>query len=255
MARRTDHTTNATEEILLKAEHLGYTTHGKELLRHIHLTLRKGELFSLIGPNGAGKTTLVNLLLGLEKPTEGHIWRKEGLRVGYVPQRMATHPFIPMTVAYFIGGDGEMLDTVLHETGIERLTGRMLHQLSGGELQRVMLARAVLKRPDILILDEPVQGVDAEGQLSLYRYIDEIRQRMGCGVLLVSHDLNWVLSSSEWVLCLNQHMCCEGRPEHVRGNAAFKAMFPQSAIVAPYTHHHDHHHAGVHVHGEDCAHD
>jgi zinc transport system ATP-binding protein len=250
----------ATEagEMLLKAEGLGFNASGRELLRDIHLTLRGGELLSLIGPNGAGKTTLVNLLLGLQTPSSGGLWRKEGLRIGYVPQRLATQPLVPMTAGSFIGApDDAATRTVLLETGTEKLMQRMLYQLSGGELQRVMLARAILRKPDILVLDEPVQGVDAQGQIMLYRYIETVRQRLGCAVLLVSHDLNWVLSTSGWVLCLNQHICCEGKPEQVRGNAAFKAMFPAQAgsIVAPYTHHHDHQHATAHVHGTDCRHD
>ncbi|MFC0668519.1 zinc ABC transporter ATP-binding protein ZnuC [Azotobacter chroococcum] len=240
---------------------------GREMLRDVHLCVQPGEIVTLIGPNGAGKTTLVRVVLGLLKPDAGTLWRRPQLRIGYMPQKLQVNPSLPLTVLRFLrlvpGVDRAAALAALIEVGAAQVVDSPLQSISGGELQRVLLARALLRKPELLVLDEPVQGVDVAGQAELYRLITRLRERHGCGVLMVSHDLNVVMSTTDQVVCLNHHICCSGRPEQVSGDPAFVALFGQAArSLALYQHHHDHAHdlhGGVvlkkpHVHGPDCNH-
>ncbi len=225
-----------------------FSRSGRAILDGVDLDIVKGEIVTLIGPNGAGKTSLVRLILGLAKPDGGGIARPAGLRIGYVPQRFDVDPALPMTVARFlaIGVEASASDTeaTLHSVGATHLRDRQLSALSGGELQRVLIARAVLRNPDLLVLDEPVRGVDYSGEAELYRLITSLRDARGFAVLLVSHDLHIVMAASDRVLCLNHHVCCSGKPETVAQHPEYVRLFgPEAArALAVYQHHHDHAH-------------
>jgi zinc transport system ATP-binding protein len=228
----------------------GVTVHlgRSEILHDVDLQVRPGEIASLIGPNGAGKTTLVRVILGVLRPERGHVQRRPNLVVGYVPQRLHLDPILPLPVRRFltIGHRRRHPDlaAILAEVGAGHLIDAPMHDLSGGEFQRVMLARALAREPDLLILDEPAQGIDFSGQLELYRLIEQIRAQRGCGVLLVSHDLHIVMAATDHVVCLNRHVCCSGQPEAVSRNPEYVALFgPRAARqLAVYTHEHDHRH-------------
>ncbi|MEZ5823303.1 MAG: zinc ABC transporter ATP-binding protein ZnuC [Geminicoccaceae bacterium] len=224
--------------------HLG----SRHVLDSVDLVLRAGEITSLVGPNGAGKSTLIRLVLGILSPSRGRVIRQKGLRIGYVPQKLQVDQALPMSVARFLSLahriDGERLRHALFEVGVEELADRAMQELSGGELQRVLLARALLRRPDLLVLDEPGQGVDLGGQGELFRLIDRVRREHGCAVLLVSHDLHLVMAATDHVVCLNRHVCCTGRPEAVSDHPEYRALFGRrtAATLAVYQHHHDHAH-------------
>jgi zinc transport system ATP-binding protein len=201
---------------------------------------------SLIGPNGAGKTTLIRVLLRLLKPSAGRIWRRPDLVIGYVPQRVRLDPILPLTVRRFLtlGLRNLELSPVLAAVGAGHLARASMHELSGGELQRVVLARALVRDPELLVLDEPAQGIDFNGQLELYQLVERIRDERGCGVLLVSHDLHVVMAATDRVICLNRHVCCSGEPEAFSRHPDYLDLFgPRAAAgVAIYTHDHDHAH-------------
>lgn len=221
---------------------------GRPILSGVDLDVRKSEIVTVIGPNGGGKSTLVKIVLGIVKPDSGTVLKQEGLRVGYVPQRFEADPAIPMTVARFMGlgstADGAAIARALREAGVAHTAHQQITQLSGGETQRVLIARALLREPDLLVLDEPASGVDYAGEAEMYDLIGTLRDTRGLGVLLVSHDLHVVMAKSDRVLCLNGHVCCSGRPEAVAKNSEYLKLFgPESArFLAVYHHHHDHRH-------------
>jgi zinc transport system ATP-binding protein len=227
---------------------LGVVKSGRTLLSDIDIALRPGEIVTLVGPNGAGKTTLVRVLLGLEPPTSGRIARAGGVVIGYVPQKFDVDPALPMTVARFLSlglcVKPDQIAATLREVGAERVSARQVAQLSGGELQRVVLARALLRNPQLLVLDEPVRGVDHVGEAELYALINQVRTARGLCVLLVSHDLHIVMAQSDRVICINQHVCCSGRPEAVAQHPEYARLFGADAAraFAVYTHSHDHGH-------------
>ncbi len=245
---------------LLQGEALRLEFGGRRVLDDVSLSLRRGEIVTLIGPNGAGKTSLVRLLLGLQRASAGSVRRAPGLRIGYVPQRLHVDPHLPLSVQRFLRLGGAALPAVraaLAEVGIEALLQQPLQAVSGGELQRVLLARALLRRPDLLVLDEPVQGVDVGGQAELYALIGSLRERHGCGILMVSHDLHLVMAQTDRVICLNHHICCHGHPEQVTLDPAYIALFGDrhSRQLAVYHHEHDHQHGiGGEVVGDSCEH-
>jgi zinc transport system ATP-binding protein len=248
---------------LVEAVGVGVRIGRHELLTGVDLELAEGEILSLIGPNGAGKTTLVRVLLGVLRPTAGRVVRRPGLSVGYVPQRLHLDPTLPLSVRRFLTlgrapREPAALGGALAEVGAGQLGGALMAELSGGEFQRVTLARALLRNPDLLILDEPAQGVDFTGQLELYALIERVRNERGCAVLLVSHDLHVVMAATDRVICLNRHVCCAGRPEAVSRHPEYLNLFgPQAARgVAIYTHEHDHAHdlAGAVVEGDSPHH-
>jgi zinc transport system ATP-binding protein len=232
---------------LIEAQAITVRIGRGELLSAVDLEVRAREVVSLIGPNGAGKTTLIRVLLGLIRPSAGRVWRQPGLVVGYVPQRFRMDPILPLTVRRFLtigARRGREIAPVLAAVGARHLAQASMHELSGGELQRVLLARALVREPGLLILDEPVQGVDFTGQLELYELIERIRRERGCGVLLVSHDLHVVMGATDRVICLNRHVCCSGEPEMVSRHPEYLGLFgPRAAAgLAIYTHEHDHKH-------------
>jgi zinc transport system ATP-binding protein len=246
---------------LIEAEQVTYREGTRLILADISLILHKEQIVSIVGPNGAGKTTLLKILLGLLKPTSGKITTSPNLRIGYMPQRLQVDPLFPLTVKRFLqlGQADVSLEKTLVEVGVKhQILDNPLYTLSGGELQRVLLARALLRQPELLVLDEPAQGVDLLGQGEFYDLIARIREQQGCAILLVSHDLNVVMAQTDIVVCLNQHVCCSGHPEKVSKDPAFTALFGHVAQnLAFYTHKHDHHHDvhGEVVQGKDHNHD
>lgn len=234
---------------LVAFEKVGIEFDGRVLLNNIDITINEGEIVTLIGPNGSGKSTLIRTLLGLQEATRGKVIRDRGLRIGYMPQKLHIDPTLPLTVKHFLalvrGVDKKMIRPTLEKVGIVHLIDSQVHVLSGGETQRVLLARALLNRPNLLVLDEPVQGVDVNGQVELYNLIEGIRNELGCGVLMVSHDLHLVMAKTDTVVCINQHVCCSGSPQHVTGHPAYQAMFGVPGAdesIAIYAHQHDHVH-------------
>lgn len=226
---------------------------GKRLLlEKVNFKIGAGEILTIIGPNGAGKTTLLRVALGLQKPTTGKVSRQHGLTIGYMPQRLQLDSTFPLTVKRFLflacKNDSSRVLPLLDEVGASHVFESPLQNLSGGEMQRVLLARALIRDPEILVLDEPVQGVDVHGQVELYQLISRIRDQRGCAVLMVSHDLHLVMAATDQVLCLNRHICCSGTPESVTNDPAFVELFGPAAVqsMAVYVHDQTHHH-------EECA--
>jgi zinc transport system ATP-binding protein len=246
---------------LLQLDRVSVDLSGRSILDAVSLTVDRNEIVTVIGPNGAGKSTLINVALGLVAPTQGTVQRHAGLRVGYMPQRLQVDPALPLSTLRFLllgGANRGAVAAALAEVDMAGMEMRPLQALSGGELQRVLLARALLREPDILVLDEPVQGVDLAGQLAMYDLIGALRQRHHCGVLMVSHDLHWVMAKTDRVVCLNGHVCCQGHPEQVGSDPAYRTLFgDDTRNIAPYHHHHNHAH-GIHgevtSEGEACGH-
>lgn len=237
----------------------------KTVLDHVSLQLKRGKITTLIGPNGAGKSTLVKVLLGLQRQYQGKVSKHKGLRIGYVPQKLKLNETLPLNVSRFLRLAGKYssqeLTSALKLVGAEHLQKANMHSLSGGENQRVLLARALLQRPDLLVLDEPAQGVDIQGQIDLYDLIDTIRRRFNCAVFMVSHDLHLVMAKTDDVICLHHHICCSGSPEDITKHPQYIALFGQARneTLAFYHHQHDHHHhdlAGQPVQGDAqaCSH-
>tara|TARA_R110000822_G_scaffold49716_11_gene130252 strand:- start:5114 stop:5905 length:792 start_codon:yes stop_codon:yes gene_type:complete len=260
-------------ESLLSLSNVSLRLHGNPVLESVSLSVKRGEVVTLIGPNGAGKTSLVRVVLGLLKADSGQVHRQPRLRIGYMPQKLQVDATLPLTVMRFLllapGAKRVEALQALDDVGAGHLLERPLQQVSGGELQRILLARALLRNPDLLVLDEPVQGVDVNGQIELYQLITRLRDRYNCGVLMVSHDLHLVMATTNTVVCLNRHVCCSGHPEQVSLDPAFVALFgEQASALAVYNHHHDHDHdlhgevvdsthghtAHNHQHGPDCKH-
>ena len=236
---------------LLTASHLTLKRRHKTVLDDISLTLTAGQIMTLIGPNGCGKSTLIRVLLGLEQADSGTVSLSPRLRIGYMPQRLSLDQRMPLTVSGFLqlarGAKAAGISRWLQRLNISALAEQSVHNLSGGEWQRVLLARALLNQPDLLVLDEPVQGVDVQGQMELYQLIPQLRDELGCAVLMVSHDLHLVMAATDEVLCLNGHVCCSGHPDQVSVDPAYLQLFgvrPGTTPLAHYTHHHDHQHCG-----------
>lgn len=242
---------------LLNLEAVSKTFANRMVLDKISMSISQGEITTVIGPNGAGKSTLLKIILGLIAPDNGTIERSSELRVGYMPQKLYVDPTLPLTTHRFLrlaDVSASACDEALALTGISDLKNNSFQSLSGGEIQRVLLARAILRRPNLLVLDEPVQGVDINGQNELYRIITNLKETLNCGVVLVSHDLHLVMSDSDHVICLNQHICCQGKPEKVTQDPAYINIFGNTSV---YNHHHNHQHTlhGQIVDGEGCQHD
>lgn len=233
-------------EPILETRGIRLAIRGQSILENVGFSLHEGEIVTLIGPNGAGKTTLVRIVLGLAVPDAGSVTLRQGTRIGYMPQTLVVDEALPMTVRRFVtlGKPASRRQTLaaLAETGAGNLADAPVQRISGGELRRVLLARALLRDPSLLVLDEPVQAVDVNGQIELYELIQSIRQRRGCGVLMVSHDLHLVMASSDHVLCLNHHVCCAGRPESVSRDPAYLELFGTEAAAQLAVYHHNHNH-------------
>lgn len=237
---------------LITLDNVGYVIKDKTLVNNISFEICAGEVVSLIGPNGAGKSTLVKLILGLITPSFGKI-NKACNQIGYVPQKFVTPAILPLTVKDLLNFalpdrlDKNQRQTIFELLDIDKLIKSQVATLSGGELQRVLLAKAFLDKPDFLVLDEPMQGLDPEAKVSLYRLIDTLPEFLKCAMLVVSHDLNWVMKGTKKVICLNKHICCQGTPSAVALNPSFIELFGQYPheehdFETPYIHHHTHCH-------------
>ncbi|MDA0675025.1 MAG: metal ABC transporter ATP-binding protein [Proteobacteria bacterium] len=233
---------------LLTIEGAGVRRGDRWVLAGIDLAVHAREIVTLIGPNGSGKTTTAKLALGLLKPDRGRVTRKQGLVVGYVPQRLHVDWTLPLSVERFLRLTSRpsraAIEAALHSVEIGHLFDAQIRTLSGGEMQRVLLARAIIRNPELLVLDEPVQGVDFTGEVALYELICKVRDRIGCGILLISHDLHIVMSETDTVVCLNGHVCCQGTPESVAQSPEYVRLFGRRAAeaLAVYRHDHDHVH-------------
>lgn len=235
--------------ILTSLDNISLSISGKKILDNISLTIKSGQIVTIIGPNGAGKTSLLNVLLGLQKPQYGKIFRTPRLRIGYVPQQVVIEPYLPLTVADFIllakDSSPDLLSQVANKVATSHLLDKPIHALSGGEFQRVLLARALIRQPQLLVLDEPAQGVDINGQAELYQLLEKLVKKHQFGVLMVSHDLHLVMARSDKVLCLNQHICCSGSPEDINQHPEYRKLFSttEAKSISVYTHNHDHQHS------------
>ena len=236
-----------SEDILVKLNNVGFRQNKKWLVEGVSLEVKKGKIITLIGPNGSGKSTTAKIALGIYKDIEGSV-EKNTNRVGYVPQKITIDWTLPLRVKDFMilteVLKEEEIDDALSLTGVMHLKNKNLGNLSGGEFQRVLLARAISKKPELLVLDEPVQGVDYTGEIALYELIKKISDTLNCGILLISHDLHTVMTATDHVVCLNGHVCCSGTPIDVAKNNAYKTLFGEQAsqILSIYEHKHDHEH-------------
>ena len=240
---------------LLQTRDLTLAYGGRTVLHGVNITIARGEIVTIVGPNGSGKSSLLRALIGAIRPASGTVTRAPGLRVGYVPQSLSIDSTLPLTVARFLNLpqriSAQAAATTLKDAGVPELAQRQLGALSGGQFQRVLLARALLQSPDILILDEATTGLDQPGAAQFYRQIEEVRRARGCAVLMVSHDLHVVMAASDRVLCLNGHVCCEGTPQVVADAPEYRALFGTGTqgALALYRHDHDHEHHD-HTHEE-----
>ena len=238
---------NANQNILVKLKDAGFKINDKWLVQGVSLQVEKGKIVTLIGPNGSGKSTTAKIALGIYKKIEGEV-EKYTNKIGYVPQKISIDWTLPLRVNDFMvlteSLKNEIIDEALSLTGVIHLKDKNLGDLSGGEFQRVLLARAISKKPELLVLDEPVQGVDFTGEIALYELIKKISDELNCGILLISHDLHTVMSATDYVVCLNGHVCCSGSPIDVAKNNEYKALFGDHAsqILSRYEHRHDHIH-------------
>ena len=236
------------KNILVKLNEVGFQQNKKWLVKGVSLQVEKGKIVTLIGPNGSGKSTTAKIALGIYKNIEGQV-EKFTNNIGYVPQKISIDWTLPLRVKDFMLLTDNLKDDALDEaltlTGVKHLKDKNLGNLSGGEFQRVLLARAISKKPELLVLDEPVQGVDFTGEIALYELIKKISEKLNCGILLISHDLHTVMTATDHVVCLNGHVCCSGSPKDVARNNEYKALFGEQAsqTLSVYEHKHDHEHS------------
>ena len=235
------------KKLLVKLENAGVFRSSKWLVRGISLEINQGEIVTLIGPNGSGKTTTAKIILNILNTDEGLVTGK-ARKMAYVPQKINIDWTMPLRVIDFMKITNSLNNTQITEslsmTGVDKLLYNQIHSLSGGEFQRVLIARAIAKKPDLLVLDEPVQGVDFNGEIALYNLIKEISVNLNCGILLISHDMHFVMSTTDHVICLNGHICCSGSPSNVVKNPEYIKLFGQhnSETLSYYQHRHDHSH-------------
>ena len=234
-------------EVLAELKQISVRLNDRLIVDRVSLRIKRGDIITIIGPNGAGKTTLIKTILGIQKATSGSLSLLPGLVVGYVPQTLNLESTLPLSVERFMalgGCDRARCEQALTRTGVPHLMKASVHHLSGGEKQRLLLARALSRQPSLLVLDEPAQGVDINGQAALYDLVRELRDELNCGVIMISHDLHLVMAATDKVICLNQHVCCSGFPEDISHDPAFIETFGKavSESLAVYHHHHNHRH-------------
>ena len=238
---------------LLRLENVCKSYHKNLVLENISFSVKRGETVTLIGPNGAGKSTLMKIALGILSASSGDIHREKSINIGYMPQKVMIDEVLPLSVRDFLylrpNVTYDDVEKALETVRLSHLAKHPVQSASGGEMQRILLARAILGKPDLLVLDEPVQGIDIMGQQEIYGLIAQIRDDTGCGVLMISHDLHLVMASTDQVLCLNRHICCSGSPEFVQENPEYHAMMGRPMEgVAIYTHNHSEEHDHKHHH-------
>lgn len=244
----------AHKDTLISLSKAGVSRGGRVLVEGVDLTIARGEIVTLIGPNGSGKSTTAKMATGVMKPTSGTVTRLPGLTIGYVPQKLSIDWTMPLTVERLMTLTGRFsakeIDAALDAVGARRLLKAAVQELSGGEFQRVLFARAMIRQPDVLVLDEPVQGVDFSGEVALYELVRQIRDTTRSGILMISHDLHVVMAETDTVICLNGHVCCRGTPSVVKRSPEYLALFGERAAstLAIYEHHHDHEH-----HDDGCV--
>lgn len=239
-------------DALVELRQLTVNFDGRPAVDHVDLRVQRGDIITIIGPNGAGKTTLIKAILGIQPVSDGDLTMTPGLTIGYVPQHLTLETTLPLNVKRFMllsGRSRQECIEALTKTGVEHLLNASVHRLSGGEKQRLLLARALARKPDLLVLDEPAQGVDINGQAALYDLIRSLRDELNCGVIMISHDLHLVMAATDKVICLNQHVCCSGYPADISHDPAFIETFgrPVAESLAVYHHHHNHSH---NLHGD-----
>ncbi len=243
---------------LIRVEDLGIRYGARSVLSHVSLSVERGEIVTIVGPNGSGKTSLLRAIIGAVKPATGRVLHAPGVRLGYVPQRLHVDPTLPITVARFLRLPGNIspaaIAAALTQAGVPDLGAAQMSQLSGGQFQRVLLARALVGKPDILLLDEATQGLDQPGSAAFYRQIEAVRRDTGCAVLMISHELHVVMSASDRVICLNGHVCCEGTPDIVASAPEYRALFGTGTGGALALYRHDHDHDHDHAHGQEQVH-
>ena len=236
------------DNTLIQLNNCGILRNHKWLVKGVSLTVDRGQIVTLIGPNGSGKSTTAKMALGIIKPDEGDNTIKENLKISYVPQKLEIDWSLPLRVIDFMNlienYEHSIVNEMLTITGIQHLQNEDVRNLSGGEFQRLLMARAIAKKPDFLVLDEPVQGVDYAGEIALYQIIQDIRKNFNCGILLISHNLHVVMSQTNHVICLNGHICCSGEPKSIVKNPEYIKLFGENMdpTLAFYKHEHDHHH-------------
>ena len=239
---------------LIQVEDLSVRYGARTALSRVSLRVEPSEIVTIVGPNGSGKTSLLRAIIGAIKPFQGRVVQASSLKIGYVPQKLHIDETLPITVSRFLKLPGGVtaadIDCALTQAGVPELTKAQLSQLSGGQFQRVLLARALIAKPDLLLLDEATQGLDQRGSASFYQQIETVRQTTGCAVLMISHELHVVMSASDRVICLNGHVCCEGTPAVVASAPEYRALFGTGTggALALYRHEHDH----GHDHADHC---
>ena len=232
---------NLNDAPLIELKNIYVRIDDRDILKNVDFSLHDREIVTLIGPNGAGKSTLIKVLLGIVKPTSGKIHEKGNLKFSYVPQKFNPSHSLPLRVKDLLNLENcaeNIKKQIIQDTGIAKLQDSKVQQLSGGERQRVLLARALLRQPNVLVLDEPMQGLDIQSEAELYDYVRSLPEKYGCSILIVSHDLQWVMQGTQRVVCLNKHICCSGLPENIQQHPEYQAIFGTNRVF--YQHHHDH---------------
>ncbi len=238
------------QKIILNVNNIVKKFRNKKVLDEISFSIHEGEIVTIIGPNGGGKSTLAKIISGVVKQDSGTISFGKNINIGYMPQKLSINSSLPLDVEYFLRlqintkvSDDELY-TIVKQVGIQNILKNSMHEVSGGENQRIMLARALLGKPNLLILDEPEQNVDVNGQAEIYSLLNELNKKQNIAILLISHDLHFVMRSSHHVICLNHHICCEGMPNKLRLDKRYIDLFGSEFAdnLAIYPHHHDHKH-------------